>query len=399
MGKIIKILSLVFVLSLLVTGCGLFDGLDQDTSQTGQPGAEDQVSTQSPMNEYGVLQFEVNTPQTFYLEAKGANQALVRNIETEEEFELTYSADLKLWTTDELVFSQSGTFHLEAEIGNELGETYLRRINTVFVTPEATITDAQTGEDVTNAIATIYVKDPATGEFNVWKGAVVGQNNPLAIPDGFSVILPAGEYYLEVESPDYDMVTSIITEVNSQSIVTAKIKLAKQSLWSKIVGSVSTSDVNNFPLDVAPLPQENLLTIGEEVPAISAKGRDEKYREKLAGLKPLPTVVFVYSDWNTEAQEQMNIYLEVVEALEDDYNLVPLTTMEPDNINVTQLTRGEYDIEFFKPNDQFFDDYFIISLPQFYVLNEKEELLGIITGSRSAEELVQDIEDIIASVE
>ena len=260
------------------------------------------------------------------------------------------------------------------------------------------VNDSETDEVVQSAVATIYVKDPATGEFNSWIGSAFGQNNPFSIPDGLSVILPEGEYYISISAPGYDTINSLIIEIEEQSIVTAPIALVERgNILGRFVGLFSIGGVSeNFTLNVAPLPQKSLLELGEVVPEISAETDDGRQTTLLSGTSSKSTVLFVYNNWNTEAQEQLDIYRALIGKIGAQYNFVPVTTMEPDNINLTQLNRGRYDIEFYKPNNQFFDDYNIISLPHFFILNEDRELIGEIVGSHTANELVELIDGFVS---
>ncbi len=349
-------------------------------------------SRHSPLSQHGVIQFKANQPQTFYLEAKGASRAIVRNKETNRAYPLSYDQDLKLWV-GELAFSDIGVYQLEGEIANDFGQTYKRDINTVFVTDNSKIRDAKTNELVTNAIATVYVKDPGTGEFNVWNGMAFDQANPMQIPQGFSAILPKGEYYLQIDVEGYESIESLITKIEEQSVVTSDILLPrKETLWDQFNSFITQEDMyTNFPLIVYPMPEENLLQIGDVVPEIIAyieDGVDINLSKKYQGKAK---IIFVYNNWNTEAQEQLDALKNLELIFADTYDFIPVSTMEPDNINLTQVDRGEYDVDFYKPNNQFFDDYKIISLPQFFITNADDELLGIINGSRAEEELVEII--------
>jgi thiol-disulfide isomerase/thioredoxin len=249
-----------------------------------------------------------------------------------------------------------------------------------------------------DAQATIFVKDPATGNFNVWNGLAFGSTNPLSIPNGLSVLLPAGEYYVAVQAKGYDPIDSLITKVNDQSIVTADINLGhKATLWDKIMGSISPSDkLNNFALKVTPLPQEHLLRIGEYLPVITAYDYNGFKKTFLNEVYDRPVIVYVFSTWNTEAQEQMDIYKKVVEQYKDQYNFIAISTMEPGTINTTKIKRGDYGLDFYRPDEKFYDDYKIISLPQFFLATNRSELRGIIVGSRSAEDLINMIKQIYA---
>jgi len=94
---------------------------------------------QSSVSEFGVIQFNVNKPQTFWVETQCNDYALVRNITTGEVFNLVLDTAQHLWTTDNIIFTQPGNYDLEVEIGNRFGEVKTRQINTVTVVPQPAI--------------------------------------------------------------------------------------------------------------------------------------------------------------------------------------------------------------------------------------------------------------------
>ncbi|MBN2016056.1 DUF4215 domain-containing protein [Candidatus Dojkabacteria bacterium] len=347
----------------------------------------------SPISSHGIIQFTKDDPQQFYLEAKNANKAKVVNIDTLAEYPLKYNEDLKLWT-GELTFSQIGQFRLKAVISNEKCE-YEREINSVYIFEKSQLTDSTTDKVITEAIISIYTKDPKSGSFELWSGASYGQTNPFSPYNGeFSVILPRGEYYISVDVPGYNSIRSLITKIDNFSVVGADIEVKPRgSLLDQLI-SLYTKDYgsNNFPLTVTPMVGMYLMPREEEVPDITlydAQRKQTSLFNMLSGDKP--AVIFVYSSWNTLANEQVEIYQSVRDELGDRYDFIPLTTMEPDNVNKIFLTRGEYDMEFYKPDDVFFHDYFIISLPQFFLIDENKVLKNIITGPYPKEELVRRI--------
>jgi hypothetical protein len=101
-----------------------------------------------------------------------------------------------------------------------------------------------------------------------------------------------------------------------------------------------------------------------------------------------------YSSWNTLAQEQPNLYADVVNSLGSEYQIVPMATMEPTSLTQSYIERGDYQLDYFQPTDQFFDDYMIISLPQFFLLDEDNIVRGVIVGPNSPADLVVKIKQI-----
>jgi thiol-disulfide isomerase/thioredoxin len=216
------------------------------------------------------------------------------------------------------------------------------------------------------------------------------------------LILPEGEYYVQVQKDGYETATSLITKIDQQSVVTANVKMVKKlGITESVFGSFSrTDESNNFSLNVRPMPERTLIEVGKVVPDITffdTEGNELHLLDKLSEKKPI--VIFVYSSWNTLAQEQLNVYKEIESKYSDKYLFVPISTMEPDNLNITHLSRGDYGINFFKPDDKFYDDYFILSLPQVFVIDEGGVLKGIVVGLRSEEEFISRVDQLYETTE
>lgn len=336
-----------------------------------------------PISQDGVIQTSIGQPQTFYLEAINATSANLVNITTNQTIPLTFDSDLKLWSAT-FAFEQTGTFEFEAQISNA-NDSYSRQINSVVVSDLSTIADQQTGQPITGLV-TIYEQDPDTGNFEVWNGEAFAQQNPFQADGQFSLILPQGEFYLRVDASGYNSVTSLITSVNDQSIVSANIELIPTgNFFAQVASLFNTNNrSSNFDLNLTPLPDFNLLTIGGQVPDIQVRTKDRNQFSLFDDLDSnKPAVLMVYSKWNTLAQEQVNIFQSIASRLGTDVEFVPLTTMEPDNLNLIYLLRGQYGLEMYKPSNQFFNDYFITSLPEFFFLNQNRELVERVVGPQS----------------
>jgi hypothetical protein len=344
----------------------------------------------SPISDYGIIQLYLDEPHQFYLEAIGARRADVVNLDTGEEYELTYDRALKLWT-GMLVFDEEGQFRLQGSISNEFG-SYRREINSVSVIEPASIRDAETAERIEEAIVTVMEADPATGLFREWNGVPYGQENPFIAEDGrFGLILPQGEFYLRVSVPGYDDISSVITTIERQSRVTADIQMERQTLFDYVVSFfLRDASSNNFPLRIVPLEPHYLLEVGEPTEDITLERLDgEPVQLRSLMRTGVPTVIYAYSNWNTLAQEQMRIYEGVVEDLGRNYILVPITTMEPLTHTDKFLGRGDYRIVHYRPTDIYHHNYFSISLPQFFLLDGDGNLVDIIVGPQTAETLTR----------
>ena len=109
----------------------------------------------------------------------------------------------------------------------------------------------------------------------------------------------------------------------------------------------------------------------------------------------------IYSDWNTESQEQIEIYSDLTNNYADvlpDVQYAEISTLPPSEVELTYIERGEYgDVTYFEPDNDFYDNYKVISLPHFIVLNPDKEYLGQVVGSYPASELADQLAEIVAT--
>jgi len=297
----------------------------------------------------------------------------------------------------EIVFDEEGIYDLEGQVGNSLG-SYTREINSVFVTRRQTISDADTAALLNGVQISVFERDVETNRFDLWNGEALGQQNPFVVDESFAVVLPKGDFYLEVSLNGYYTATSLITTIEDTTVVTADVLLQAQgNLGERLIALVSTQNAtNNFELSVSPIPPIRLLELEEVVPAIPVTSLTNpspvNVYDVIDGDKPV--ILMTYSSWNTLSQEQVEIFINVASELGEDYEFLPISTMEPDNVNLTYLGRGDYELEFYKPVYDFFDDYKIISLPQFFLMDPNLRLKEIVVGPQAEE----DLRDIIIEI-
>ncbi len=356
-------------------------------------------SQQGPMINTGLIEFRKDEAQRLWIEAKGATSFIVnayKNPDFEniyKTFTLEYDATdfRKLWT-GMLEFSETGVYRLVGII-NGPGGTYSREINSILVTEGAEIIDEVT--------LTVYEKK-INKVFEVWNGSAYGQANPYISEGGrFSFILPEGEYYIRASRAGYATLTSRITKISDQSLVTAEIDMQKWTLLRRIT-SLFNRGPNNFDLEVAAIPKFELLNVGDLMESINGVNSNGERYELLGKMGNNNKVLMVYSDWNREAQEQADNYIKIVMASRADNNnlsFAALGTMPPLNTMRVFNERGGYDydsslLNFFKPEDIFHENYMSISLPHFYVLGPDNRLKGTVVGSYPPSELLKLLLDI-----
>lgn len=356
-------------------------------------------SQQGPMVNTGLIEFRKDEPQRLWIEAKGVTKFIInayKNPDFEniyKTFELEYDETgfRKLWT-GLLEFSEVGEYRLVGVVSGPDG-SYSREINTVVVTEGSEII-----EDVT---LSVYEKQ-VNGRFELWNGAAVGQPNPQVTENNrFSFILPEGEYYLRANRPGHATLTSRITKLSDQSLVTAEIDMQEWTLLKRIT-SLFNRGKNNFNLNVTTIPDFALLEVGDlmaDIPGVNNKG--ERY-ELLDSMGDNTKILMAYGGWNKEAQEQLKYWIDIVQALQGNENLsfAAIGTMPPLSVFNVFNERGSYDFDvetlnFFKPDDQYHDNYFSISLPHFFVIGADNRLKGMVVGSYPPSELSEKLLDIV----
>ncbi len=350
-------------------------------------------SQASPISTNGVISFVEDEPQTFYLEAQCASEASVVNMDTADVYPLEYNEGLKLWTGG-LIFDDPGEYRLQGFVGSR-NSGYTREINTVRVTTKSRIIDALNGGPIVDALISVYERDVDSGEYILWNGESYGRTNPFSpgVTGEFSLILPKGQFYLEVSRPGYESVTSRIVTLEDHSVVSANVQMIPVgTLAERFLRLVSRSEsTNNFALSVTPLPSPEILQLGEVVPDVGAEDEFGNKVDLFEIYNGKPAVMMVYSAWNTLSEEQLDHFVDLAGEY-TDIDFIPISTMEPANLIYTYIERGRYDINLYKPDNSFFDDYKIISLPEFFLLDEEHRLQQIVVGPKSYEELRNIVE-------
>jgi len=300
----------------------------------------------------------------------------------------------------DLVFYKRGNFDLRADLSNER-RSYSRQINSVNVVGPAGVTD-ELGHPIANARVTVY--QWAANKFIVWKGQSYSTLNPLQTDKQgkFSFVLPKGTYYLTIDADGYDSVTSLITDVPDQSNVTANVALLPtQSLTSRLFNWITGGpSADNFALDIKPLTKESLFQPLEKMYDFGMTmedGRRTTFLNQLAADRP--TIVALLGPWNTEVQEQIDIYTQVVNHYGDSVKFITLSSMVPSESIERYIKRGAYGISVNIPDKSFFSAWRVTSLPSIYILNKSGRLERLIIGSNSASELIYQIDNTIEAMQ
>lgn len=151
----------------------------------------------------------------------------------------------QIWQTAEYVLTdedKNGVYEGEIKLPEVSGEY---TIKTILYYEDGTIEEVETetlidprgyiyqeidGKElrIPNAEVSLYVFNPGTNQFELWRAQDYGQKNPQITgkTGEYEFLVPEGKYYLTVTSPDYREYQSEKFEVEKGSVVNENIKLA-----------------------------------------------------------------------------------------------------------------------------------------------------------------------------
>lgn len=350
----------------------------------------------SPLGSTGIVQAVVNQPQQIFIEALNAIAvSFLATGSPTEEFKAVYSPALRLWVAD-VNFDHAGDFTIVAKAVGPNGGVYQREINKTLSVAPGKIFDAESGERILNAEVTIMKKSQDTGVFERWNSESVGISNPFSITDGnLAIPVVPGEYYLEVSSDKHDVVRSQIATAAEHAYLTADVRLPdERNIVARTLSRLTSTKTDNFPITAHKALGSPLLEIGSQAKDVTITTAEAPAPSTLFSKidKKLPTVMGVFGAWNTLSAQQIESFSRLGEQIDTStVNIVAITGMDPKEVSAQYSARGSYGVTFYRPDNKFFDDYMITSLPTFVMIDANQKIKDVKIGVQTTEELVSNI--------
>jgi hypothetical protein len=230
-----------------------------------------------------------------------------------------------------------------------------------------------------NGEITVYWYDNYENRFVLWDASPFGQENPISTnaTGGYSLLLPAGKYYIEAKSAGKRTTVSNIINLDSTAIINDDWvlkpvwkfwQLSEEMLVNpKILG---TSDWNNQNI---PLPRINLPSVdGTVISTLDIRG----------GI----SVVSLLASWHPSTNE----YLKVLEDLGlNSVKSYPILLQEKPASASFLKKRGGYKLNILSdPDGEFLKDIEISGLPTTFIVNKYGQIVYQKYGNISVQEVL-----------
>lgn len=238
-----------------------------------------------------------------------------------KKFSMVKNEESALWRGI-LSISNADTFDIRVgSIDGAKNETE-RDIGRMVVLSPGKITDNK-NIPVVGAKIKVYVFEKNLNDFVLWESLPYLQTNPQETnQDGeYKLILPAGRYFLEVESFGKRKLRSEIFEVGLPTPIDQNFKLERSLLgnwWAKIV-----------PIDIV----DNLRgdgsiesdLIGKIIPSFDLSAGDKIFKN--TSIFGRQTIITFVSNWETQTADQL-IALDELKTENDEVNVIAVVSQE-----------------------------------------------------------------------
>jgi hypothetical protein len=299
---------------------------------------------------------------------------------------LSKDAGSGLWF-GEIIFPGAGIYNLKVKAIDGATNQTEKTIQKVRVVNSGLITYADTELNaVSNVNITVYYSEPVTGRRIMWDGKPYGQENPLPVnPDGrYSLFLPAGKYYLRINSPGYKTFTSQMFELVKPEILSARIVLSRLDTYR--IGNFSFSLPDIFPAQTALNFSSDSAQTGVKIDELQGKMVPAFELTDFSGrtvtdldLRGKKSVITFLNSWQPQAVSQINA-LEKFSRDNPDTNALIIMTEESVPAAALYMKRAGTGIRIVAdPDGTLIDPFKLVFIPTQVFINPQ----GLVTGSVS----------------
>ncbi|HEX3082172.1 MAG TPA: Ig-like domain-containing protein [Candidatus Saccharimonadia bacterium] len=282
----------------------------------------------------------VGGPVSIMVEAAKAGSA-----QPSHSFALRQDPASGLWT-GVLAFDQAGTYQLRANAVDGAGNRVVRELAAVAVRGAGVVAADTSKASIGAAKLTVYYRQAATGAWLVWDGPAYGEVNPLRTRgDGsFSLVLPAGTYYLKAEAEGYKTEVTREFTLDATTPVTPRLALTKRTVWRIGNWSWMLPGLALAPASVNVAPRTATATaslVGKPLPAFAVAGTGGTLLTPV-NLRGKPAVITILSSWAPVSAEQLPALADL--RGKGSVNVVPLYVGERVGRVTATLARGGYNL-------------------------------------------------------
>lgn len=322
----------------------------------------------------------------------GADQILLSFQDLDREsLELTQSVETGLWST-ELLFSEPGEYQLVASGKDGAGNTTQRNIDRFVILESGVVSDAETGQPVTEGELTVMSRDPVTNTWFVWDGTAFHQDNPQQLDkDGqYQLYLPAGTYYFSFSAPGYQTALSSIFSLDELTPVDADFSLKPSLNVSSVFESLVFDELPVKISRTVSSEQNYSLQSGDQIPDFLFRNGTELLTD--SDIRGQTSIITFISTWSPLALDQIAVFDAVAES--ENLSIYVVTTQESEARVAVFSERGGYVIPVWADPDGITAlDFDVRTLPTHFVLNRRGVIEKRVSGVLNRQELLELLEE------
>lgn len=318
-----------------------------------------------PLTKEGAVLTTAGLEQKVTLSAVGGPTSL--EVSTgEEKFNFEKNLESGLWS-GKIKFSNPGIYELTTKSVDGAKNETEQALAKVAVVPAGKVT--YFGKSVSGAEVSVYVFEPTLGQYILWDGASYGQSNPQKTDEEgkYSLLLPAGKYYIEVQITPLIKLRSQIFELGSASPVNAYFAASRA--------------LPIFPNEVQIVPVRDVPRLDEPRTLVNTPFPFELLKEA-EGV----SVISFLATWHPAISPQ----IQVLEDLQDEVKSAAVTIQESEPVTNIFQKRGKYKVKMLSdPDGKLVEPLFLRFLPVHFFLTNDGKIKSVAYGILGKDEIME----------
>ena len=322
-------------------------------------------------------------------------------------FSLTKNPDTGLWSGT-VSFADPGNYSLQTRAIDGAGNETEGELGKVFVLEKGRILLGSPSQSLGEARGIeiyIYYLEPTTQQFTLWDARAFAQENPVKVDSNlnYSLILPAGKYYLKVISDKLQVTSQIFTFTEATPINTnfelQGLKRLRIGRFSFVLPDIFQPEVEISPISeawpsqdsVSPMRQTSSMAeelTGKEISYFSLVSEGLTYDSFY--FRGKSTVFTFLNTWLPSASEQISILDEL--SKDTKVNVVVVVPQESESkVDIYRKLGGYEVLMLADPDGVFFGELGIPALPAHIFVDRKGVVEDTIVGVIGEEEILEKI--------
>lgn len=312
-------------------------------------------------------------------------------------YKLVRNPDNSLWSAN-LNFDAPGIYQLEGKSVDGAGNQTSRMLNKIAVTSPGAIFNSQ-GIPIKNAKVTLYYFEEKYQIWRIWDGPSYGQKKPTKTNElgEFSLLVPSGKYYLDIQAAGYTHAISEIFEIDGPTILNPAFQLNSLTLlldlgiFKLYLPDFSTTTVP-VKISTPNLPRDPNSLVDKQAPRIELSTSDGADFDLFA-VRGTPSLLSFMNLWSPQTTEQIT-------ALENlsNTNYKTYAVMIGNTVSRVSVFKKRYGYKtpfVVDPDGTLIENYELNTLPTHYFLDRRGVVKKVYTGiltSNEIEEMLLEIQ-------